>query len=71
MLRACLTCLYRGDHPDRSMSEFAICRRNPPTVLPGDLAAGGTAAEVVTVWPIIDPNEDWCGEYATRPLAHG
>lgn len=32
-----------------------ICRRNPPV-------AGSTT--VMARWPVVDPENDWCGEYA-------
>ena len=69
MGRQCKSCVYSGDHHTAS---FDVCRKNPPLALVD--TSTDPAVESVglgAVWPCVDLENDWCGEYKPYPLHDG
>ena len=53
----CVSCKYQED---------GACRRYPPArVYTGDRLKSPDALDV-TVWPVVRPAQDWCGEHERR-----
>jgi|GEM_PF-3823078 len=51
-----------------------ICRKRPPKVIVGETSVVGdfnerTISRPESVWPYVDPEDDWCGEHPERKVA--
>lgn len=72
----CKDCTYSdarmSSQPGAPATMRYICRRERPTVATAVVptAQGQLAFQEVTVWPMIEPASDWCGQIETGFRKH-
>ena len=65
----CETCLFvsKGEVDQNTLKAQYTCWRYPPTTTPIAVpTAQGLSVQVIASRPVINPEEDYCGEYATQ-----